>query len=276
VPNLLAVPGTQASEAAQAAFVHSSPRGVKPFPIILNDSVQEYVDQMLEHPAGLTESFERSRPYMPEMMKVMEGEGLPKDLVYLSFAESGFSRDGAGPWQLSKATARRFGLVVNNFIDERRDPVMSTKAAAEYLLTLHDETDDWKLTVVGWNRGEGALDRFWSLRGVDYENLIDKVPSSTRSLLNRFMAVAVIAHNAREYGLQAVTFVTNQPFYRRIQVKGGTPLKAVAERYNTSTSRLRELNPALLRDSVPPRIPYLTLRVPNPQNASLAHENNNS
>jgi membrane-bound lytic murein transglycosylase D len=227
--------------------------------------VQRYVDAMLAHPAGLTESFRRSRPFMPEMVNVLERDGLPRDLVYLAFAESGFNPAGAGPWQLSKATARRFGLIVDNSIDERRDPIMSTRAAAEYLATLHDQTDDWNIVLVGWNRGEEALDRFGSLRGADYQLLIDSVPLATRSLLNRFMAVAVIAHNAREYGLQAVTFTTERPLYQRVEVRGGTSLKTVAQRYNTSASWLRHLNPALLRDRVPAQVPSFELRIPNQQ-----------
>jgi len=266
-PPALAASGTQSG--GSWSFVHNNPQRVAPFPIVLNDMVQRYVDAMLAHPAGLTESFERSRPFMPEMVHVLEGEGLPRDLVFLAFAESGFNASGSGPWQLTKATARRFGLIVDGSIDERRDPILSTRAAAEYLATLHDETRDWRLTVVGWNRGEGALDQFWGLRGANYQLLVDQVPSPTRSLLNRFMAVAVIAHNAREYGLQAVTFTSYQPLYQRIKVKGGTSLKTVAEHYNTSPSRLRDLNPSLLRDRVPQRVPSYELRVPNPQHVQL-------
>jgi len=273
-PPALATPGTQSG--GSWSFVHNNPQRVAPFPIVLNDMVQRYVDAMLEHPAGLTESFERSRPFMPEMVHVLEGEGLPRDLVFLAFAESGFNPSGAGPWQLTKATARRFGLIVDGSIDERRDPILSTRAAAEYLATLHDETRDWRLTVVGWNRGEGALDQFWGLRGANYQLLVDQVPSPTRSLLNRFMAVAVIAHNARQYGLQAVTFTTYQPLYQRIKVKGGTTLKTVAERYNMSPTQLHDLNPSLLRDRVPPRLPSYELRVPNPLHVHLVGFDGNS
>src|SRR5277367_3620822 len=113
------------------AFVRSQPKGVAPFPVELNTVVKRYVDAYAAQPQGLEQSFRRSRPYMAEMAQVMRDEGLPADLIYLSFAESAFSNDGDGPWQLSKETAQRFGLVINDWIDERRDPIKSTRAAAE-------------------------------------------------------------------------------------------------------------------------------------------------
>lgn len=202
------------------------------------------------------------------MVRVLEQGGLPRDLVYLSFAESGFASDGAGPWQLSKSTARRFGLTVNKYVDERRDPIKSTQAAAEYLATLHEETDDWHVAIVGWNKGEAVLDRFSSLRGVEYDRLMAYLPRTTSALMNRFMAVAVIAHHAREYGLQAVTF-TAPPTYRTVKVEPGALLKTIASRYGTTVAMLHSLNPALLRDRTPQRVASFDLRVPNTAKADL-------
>lgn len=257
---------TPSDQAGALPFVRSNPRAVAPFPIVVNRTIREYVDEMLAHPGGLVASFERSRPFFTEMVQVLAQDGLPRDLVYLSFAESGFASEGAGPWQLSKSTARRFGLVVNQYVDERRDPIKSTRAAAEYLATLHDETNDWRVTLVGWNRGEAGLERFWSLRGEEYERLTANLPRATSALMNRFMAVAVIAHHAREYGLQAVTF-TVPPTYRTVKVKPGTLLSTLADRYGTTVARLHALNPSLLRDRTPKRVASFDLRVPNAQTA---------
>src|SRR5438876_962487 len=110
-------------------FVRSRPKAVPPFPLVLNRSVQGYIDGYLAQPAGLRESFERSGPFMPEMVSLLQDDGLPPDLIYLAFAESRFSAVGAGPWQLNKTTARRYGLTINRWVDERRDPIKSTRAA---------------------------------------------------------------------------------------------------------------------------------------------------
>ena len=250
-------------------YVRSEPHKVPPFPLVLNQTVQHYVDEFAEHNAGIRASFRRSRPYLPTMVKVMENHDLPPELVYLSFAESSFSSEGAGPWQLSVATARRFNLRVNRYIDERRDPIKSTRAAAQYLATLHDEVGDWRVALVGWNRGETAMNDYFSLRGVDYSLLAANLPYNTRSLLNRFMAVAIIAHQPERYGLEPVNY-TEQDQFRVLKVKGGTTLAAVARSTGVPVSVLREYNPAILHDRVPPGSSY-DLRLP-PQESADARD----
>ncbi len=257
--------GAQIDLAADAAdgipFVRSQSRPAAPFPLVLNSAVQRYVESFAAHSSGIKNSFRRSRPYLPMMVRVLENRDLPPDLVYLSFAESSFSSDGAGPWQLSKATARRFHLAVNKYVDERRDPIKSTRAAAEYLSTLHEVAGDWDMALVGWNRGEARLDRYSRLRGVEYSSLTDHLPYNTRSLLNRFMAVAIIAQEPERYGIEPVDY--SEPFhFRYVRVEGGTPLKDAAARTGVSEYELREYNPALLHNRVPPYVEGYDLRVP--------------
>jgi membrane-bound lytic murein transglycosylase D len=246
-------------------YVRSGPHKVAPFPLALNQTVQRYVDAFAEHNEGIRESFRRSRPYLPMMVKVLESHNLPPELVYLSFAESSFSSKGAGPWQLSVATARRFNLRVDRYIDERRDPIKSTHAAAQYLATLHDEVGDWRVALVGWNRGETAMNDYWSLRGVNYSRLTANLPHNTRSLLDRFMAVAIIAHQPERYGLEPVNYTAPERF-RVLRVRGGTTLAAVARDTGVPVRILRGYNPAILHDRVPPGRGY-DLRLPLQESA---------
>jgi membrane-bound lytic murein transglycosylase D len=252
-------------------FVRSQPKAVAPFPLVLNRTVQHYVNQYLDQPQGLKQSFRRSRPFMGQMVQVLESEGLPPDLVYLAFAESGFSPDGDGPWQLSRATARRYGLVINKWVDERRDPIKSTRAAAEYLATLHDEArSDWRTTLVAWNNGDAEIDHYLRLRKASYEKLMTHLPRHTRALMNRFMAVALIARHAQDYGLTNVTYV-EPPHYRIVRCAGGTPLSRIATRTGVSVTALKEANPALLRDRIPPNFATYDIRIPdNELQAQLA------
>ena len=246
-------------------YVRSGPHKVPPFPLVLNQSVRRYVNDFVEHNEGLRESFRRSRPYLPTMLKVMESHDLPPELVYLSFAESSFSSKGAGPWQLSVDTARRYDLRVNRYIDERRDPIKSTRAAARYLSTLHEQAGDWRVALVGWNRGDTAMNDYFSLRGADYSLLTSHLPYNTRALLDRFMAVAIIADKPERYGLEPVNY-TEPDRFRVIKVKGGTRLAAVARQTGVSVGVLREYNPAILHDRVPPG-PSYELRLPLQESA---------
>jgi len=248
-------------------FVRSQPKSVAPFPLVLNRAVQSYIDSYLAQPEGLRESFQRSSPFMPEMLALFRDDGLPPELVYLAFAESAFSPDGAGPWQLNKTTARRYGLTINQWLDERRDPIKSTRAAAEYLAELHDQTGaDWRMTLVAWNNGDGGVYRYLQLMASPYERLMQRLPRRTRALMNRFMAVALIARHAKEYGLAALGW-TGSLQYRVVPVDGGTPLRAITESNHTSLAVLRRLNPALLSDQTPPGPQSYPIRIPETSTA---------
>jgi membrane-bound lytic murein transglycosylase D len=256
--SLILLIGTPIYAAAQSRavadkfqFELGQPRKVPPFPLVLNAAVQSYVDSYLAHSEGLRLSYARSAPYLTQMTRVLGEYGVPSDLVYLAFAESSFSKEGAGPWQLTKATARRFGLVVDQFLDERRDPLKSTRAAAEYLAQLHDQVGDWRLTIVAWNTGEGMLSRFVQDRGEDFDRLLEHLPLRTRALLSRFMAVAFISKNAREYGIEEVVY-SEPPQYVRISVPGGTPLSNIAAATHSEVFEIQHLNPAILTDRLPP------------------------
>jgi membrane-bound lytic murein transglycosylase D len=257
----LAAPPMPASGALP--FVRNQPKSVAPFPLVLNRAVQSYINGYLAQPQELKESFQRSSPFMPEMLGLLQDDGLPPELIYLSFAESAFSDDGAGPWQLNKTTARRYGLTINQWLDERRDPIKSTRAAAEYLAELHDQTGaDWRMTLVAWNNGDAGVNRYLQLMTAPYERLMKRLPHRTCALMNRFMAVALIARHAQEYGLRAMRGLTGTPPYHVIAVDGGTQLRAVTESNHTTIGVLRRLNPALLTNQTPPGPQSYPIRVP--------------
>ena len=251
------------SAVASSPFIHNEPRPAQPFPIILNRAVQDYVKDFLDQPGGLKVALERNRPFMPEMVKVMKERGVPDDLVYLACAESSFSSRGKGYWQFNQDTAQRFGLRVDKWIDERRDPIKSTRAAAEFLAQLHDQADnDWRVALVGWNMGEGYLGQYWLLAGDrNFNKFSDRLPARTFSLLHRFMAVAYIAHNAAAYGIGPVSY-PDSPSYKTREVAGGTLLATVASRFKTTVAKLRMLNPALQTNQIPPTNESYPIRIP--------------
>jgi peptidoglycan lytic transglycosylase D len=258
------------AKSTHSPFILSEPKSIPPFPILLNQSVQRYLHDYLSNSDQLEESFDRGRPYLPEMARVLRANGVPDDLVYLAFAESAFSKRGKGPWQFTTDTAKRFGLHINSYVDERRDPILSTRAAAEYLAELHDAAGyDWRVALVGWNGGDHAIDRYWSLRGTNYNRYLSLLPGRTRSLLGRFMAVDFIAHNSAAYGIGQVNF-NEPPPYEIVKVKGGTPLSRLARTRHTTETKLHNLNPALLKDKVPPYARVYPVRVPLVRSAHVS------
>ncbi|MBV8135513.1 MAG: transglycosylase SLT domain-containing protein [Deltaproteobacteria bacterium] len=251
------------SSVPHSPFVVGQPKPVPPFPILLNRLVQEYVDDYVRQPASWDAGVERSRPFFLEMTQALRAKGVPDDLLYLSFAESDFSEQGKGPWQFNKGTAQKYGLRVDRWVDERRDPVLSTEAAAEYLSDLHEAAGfDWRVAIVGWNGGDLAINRFWLLRGQNFNRFMDLLPCRTRALMSRFMAFAFMAHNSTRYGIVHLDYDA-PPEYHEVPVRGGTKLSQLAGSYHTTIAKLHDLNPALLRDRIPPDAHGYTVRVPH-------------
>jgi membrane-bound lytic murein transglycosylase D len=202
----------------------------------------------------------RSGRYMPMIAAVLAREGLPKELGYLALLESQFvldstSRNGAaGLWQFVATTARQYGLRIDSWVDERRDPVKSTRAAAAYLKDLHDYYGRWFLATAAYNAGPGNVDKalrqsqaqdFWSIKAKA------ELSEETRNFVPKFIAIALIASDPHKYGFQAIQYQAALD-YEEVELPFPLQLEALAELAETDRSTLKALNPALLRDTTPP------------------------
>lgn len=201
----------------------------------------------------------RSAKYVPTMTDMLIHQGLPAELAYLPLIESGYrpqavSPAGAvGPWQFIPETGKRYGLRIDSMVDERRDPIKSTEAAAQYLKDLHEMFGDWELSLAAYNSGEyrvariiadtGAPD-FWSMRARGY------LPSETSQYVPRFLAAVRIAKAPEDYGF--ATPAGTAPFhFETVNVDRQLSLATAAGLCGVSTSELAELNPALRRGITP-------------------------
>ncbi len=207
--------------------------------------------------------------YRPMVESVFAEFGLPLDLAYLSLVESGFnpraySRARAtGPWQFMKGTARLYGLKVNWWVDERRDPIKSTVAAARYLRDLYDLFGNWPLAMAAYNAGEGRVGR--ALRKTDGESFYEIARSryirrETKEYVPRFMAATIIARNPDHYGFPA--FLPDPHQFEEVLVSRPLHLRDIAKATTIPFDELRNLNPELRRYVTPPKEKEYHLKVP--------------
>jgi hypothetical protein len=203
-------------------------------------------------------ALERGAKYVPTMTDILTEEGLPPELAYLPLIESGYrplavSPAGAvGPWQFIPETGKRYGLRIDALVDERRDPIKSTRAAVQYLRDLHEMFGDWQLSLAAYNSGENRVARivadtgvgdFWSMRDGGY------LPDETNAYVPRFLAAVRIAAAPERYGFDSPAHV---PFhFETVHVDRPVSLRAAAGLCGVSASELAELNPALRQGITP-------------------------
>ena len=212
----------------------------------------------------------RSGKYMPMIARVLNDEGLPEELAYLALIESAFlthatSPQGAGGlWQFVPSTARLYGLKIDSWVDERRDPEKSTRAAAAYLKELHGFFGRWYLATAAYNAGPGAIDRAMQQSGAkDFWTLARKAQLSdeTRNFVPKFVAAAIIATNPDKYGLTDLQYETPLE-YEEVEIRRSLRIGALAEMADTEVSTVRELNPALLGNTTPPGNASFIVKLP--------------
>jgi len=216
---------------------------------------------------------QRSGRYVNLFRTVLKREGLPPDLVHLVFVESGFNvharsvSAAVGPWQFMRGTGRLFGLTVNQWVDERRDPEKSTVAAARYLKHLYTIFGDWPLALASYNCGEGKILRAIKQQGTtNYWDL--RLPRQTEEYVPKFMAALAIANAPERYGFGDIEL--EEPIeFDQITFKGGVDLRIVAGLAGCSYEELRTLNPAARSPAFSGPDGVTTIRIPAGTEAAL-------
>jgi membrane-bound lytic murein transglycosylase D len=194
-----------------------------------------------------------SYKYIDAVMAIFGEKGIPPEIAYLPFLESGFSPasvgpgDAAGLWQFMKVTAQKYGLIMDAYVDERKDPVKSTYAAAAYLRDLHTMFGQWDIALAAYNAGEGKIKRIISGKNAG------PLPAGFSRYVARLLAVFNMAQEPQVYGFMLSDDTqTWDGNYKEITTSMSTSLKKIAAQNNTTVTAIREMNPALLRDKTPP------------------------
>lgn len=213
----------------------------------------------------------RSSRYIPMMKDILKREGMPEDLVYVAMIESGFQMharswaNAVGPWQFVSDTGRRYSLRIDQWIDERKDPVKATTAAALYLKELHGMFNgDWYLAAAGYNAGENKILRainmynssdFWEISRGSY------LKRETKEYVPKLLAAAIIAKDPARYGFSDIAYLPAIEF-ETVKLPSRTDLELVAKLSGTTYETIRELNPDLRHWCTPPNYPDYELKLP--------------
>ena len=202
----------------------------------------------------------RGAQYKRMVQEIFTSQGLPPDLYYLGLLESGYSkkavsRVGAvGIWQFMAPTGRQYGLKINQFVDERIDPVRSTMAAAHYLKELYRQKKSWHLALASYNAGPGRVRR--AIRRGDSENYWSLtrrrlLPYDTREYVPQFLAILYISKNLEKFSF---TEKKEEGFLNLelIEVPSPLKLKQITRLTGIPLKEIKKNNPHLLRGLTPP------------------------
>ncbi len=239
-------------------------------PIVINDAVLNAVAfYQFRTPKAFAAALQRSGRYLPMMREILRENGLPEDLVYIAMIESAFksqahSRAAAkGYWQFISGTGKRYGLKSTREVEERSDPVKSTRAAAAYFRDLYEIFGDWHLAMAAYNAGEGRVLRglqrtgarnYWELRDAN------ALHRETRDYVPFFIATALIAKDPARFGFEVVP---DPPLeFDLVEVPRPVELARIARELGVSTETLKSLNGELRGRSTPRGVSAYPLRLP--------------
>jgi len=253
-------------------------------PLVDNEYVQKSLTFLTENPGRkfFIKWLERSGKWFPMMKRIAQEEEVPEELIFLSMIESGLNPNAVsraqavGLWQFIRTTGELYGLndTPSVWMDERREPEKSTRAAMRHLRDLYSEFGDWHLALAAYNCGNGGVRRamkkfandsipldFWTIR--------EKLPRETRNYVPLYIAAAKIALNPEEYGIKLAdikfddeynydTFILKEPVSLAVLAKCLDP--------NATEDDIKKMNPELIRSFTPPDVPEYILKIPKGKN----------
>lgn len=213
----------------------------------------------------------RSTRYEKLMKKVLKDNGLPEDLFYIALIESGFNTQArshaaaVGYWQFIRGTGKRYGLEISTMVDERKDPVLATQAAAEYFKGLYSVFGSWYLAMASYNVGENRVKRevmnhytrdFWELAKKK------RFPKETINYIPKFIAAKLIAKDPAKYGFGEIDYMTPIEF-DHIAMDQPLNLRVMAEKMSINYEDFKALNPKFKGEIAPLKANgKLELRIP--------------
>lgn len=221
-------------------------------PIPDREEIRKFINYYLSNKRSFELALQRANYYMPIIRPIVQKYNLPEELALLPVIESGFnnfavSRSGAaGLWQFIPSTARRYGLRVDQYVDERFDVVKATDAAMRYLKDLYSMFGNWELALASYNCGENCVAR--RTGGVDFWTTQTLLPEETRNYVPDFFAVLLLANNPEKYGLSVRVEGIS---VAKKAMDRDTPTEEFIAKSGIKESLFKDLNPHIKKDVIP-------------------------
>jgi len=221
-------------------------------PIPDREEIKRFINYYLTNRQSFELALQRANYYMPIIRPIVQKYNLPEELALLPVIESGFnnfavSRSGAaGLWQFIPSTARRYGLRVDQYVDERFDVVKATDAAMRYLKDLYSMFGNWELALASYNCGENCVAK--RTGGIDFWASQRLLPEETRNYVPAFFAVLLLANNPEKYRLSVR--VEGISVAKKALDKD-TPTEEFIVKNGMKESLFRDLNPHIKKDVIP-------------------------
>ncbi len=234
-----------------------------------SNEAKGYVKGYLYHKYDTELLLGKTLQYFPIFEFYLTQYNLPEELKFLPVIESrlrpwAYSTAGAGGmWQFTTPTARHTGLKVNRYLDERRDPHKSTRAALKYLAYLHEQFDSWELALAAYNCGEGKVRKAIEQAGTrNIHRVLSLLPQETQQYIPRFLAAQYVCKFYSEHGLEPVLPDFDLLHTRTVMVYKGHSMFTLSSVTGVQLATLKELNPAYYDNYIPPSLDGNFLTVP--------------
>ena len=229
----------------------------KSVPLNYNEHVQRYIDIYLNRKEQIGKMLGLSKYYFPIFEKALVEAGLPDEIKFITVIESALnphavSRSGAvGPWQFMYTTAKGYGLVMDAYVDERKDPVKASYAAAHYFVDAYKRIGDWLLTIAAFNCGTGAVTRAIERSGgvPDFWKVRSFLPKETQNYVPAFIATVYVMNYYQNHGIELKP-ASFDIFTDVIQVNRKISINRVAKAADLDPKELLVLNPSYKKQIV--------------------------
>lgn len=240
-----------------------------------NSVVKSYIKMYVDRRRSLVESMlGMSTYYMPIFEQALEQEGVPLELKYLPIVESALNPNAVSPvgatglWQFMLPTARGLGMEINSLVDERRDPICSSRMAARYLRQLYDIYNDWSLAIAAYNCGPGnvnkALRRAGEDKKKDFWEIYPYLPAETRGYVPCFIAANYAMNYYDKHNISPM--LARRPILTdSVYVKKRVYFQQIADVLDIPIEEIRTLNPQYRQDVIPGDIKAYPLVLPSHQ-----------